>query len=75
MTSEVRFYIDVSAERFLTYYQGAADNVTVTAHDGRRVRFPARVLRPYVTRGGIRGEFVLRFDSDHKFLAIERVGD
>ncbi len=72
--NQVRFFLDIPAHDYLTYYQGRARRVVVTALDGRRVQFPAERLRPFVTEAGVHGEFVLSFDDENRFAALERVG-
>jgi len=72
---EYRFRIALSAERYLAYYQGVARGVVVTADDGTRVEFPAHELRPFVTRDGVYGRFVLRVDADNKLQSLRRLGD
>ena len=42
----------ISADEYLRLYKGQARDVVTTAHDGRTVRFPARILQRYVTREG-----------------------
>ena len=69
--NEIRFFLNLSAER----YQGAAKFVSVVSVDGRRLQFPAERLRPFVTRDGVQGEFVLRFDEQNRFAGLERVGE
>lgn len=69
---EIRFALSLSADEFLPYYRGEVKNVQVTALDGRRLRFPARVLIPYLGHDGIRGRFVLRYDAAGRFHSIER---
>ena len=71
--TQVRFRLELSTKEFLAYYQGAAGAVLARSVDGRWVRFPARVLRPYVTHAGIRGQFLLEFDADHRFRAIRKL--
>jgi len=71
----LRFRLSIPARRFLAYYQGHARTVMVRSTDGRRVRFPANILRPYVTKEGIFGEFVLEVDAEHKFVGLRRLGD
>lgn len=71
---EIRLLLEIPAHDYLAFYRGAAREVVVRAVDGRVVRFPADLLRPFVTREGISGLFALRFDGDHRFVAIERVG-
>jgi hypothetical protein len=73
--NEIRFYLNLSPERYLRYYQGAASAVSVVGVDGRRLQFPAEHLRPFVTHQGVQGEFVLQFDEQHKFLGLKRLGD
>lgn len=72
--AEIRFQLDIPPERYLAWYQGQARDVVVRAHDGRTVQFPANVLRRFVAHDGIRGEFVLRFDEQQRFVGIERIG-
>ena len=71
----IRFYLNLTPERYLRYYQGAAKAVSVVSVDGRRLQFPAEHLRPFVTHNGVQGEFILHFDSRNKFLGLERVGE
>lgn len=71
---EIRFYLNLSAERYLSHYQGVARSVSVVSVDGRRVEFPAEHLRRFVTHDGVQGEFVLRFDANHRFIGLERLG-
>jgi hypothetical protein len=73
--NQIRFYLNLSAEKYLSYYQGAVDAVSVVSVDGRRLEFPAVHLRRFVTHDGVRGEFVLQFDANNKFIGLERIGD
>lgn len=59
----VTFRLELSEQEFLRYYAGQARDVVVRAEDGRRVRFPARLLRGFVTYSGIRGRFRLLYDD------------
>jgi len=70
---EVRVNLSISSDKYLAYYQGTADTVVTRATDGRRVRFPARVLRPFLTHDGIDGEFIIRFDEHQKFVGIKKL--
>jgi hypothetical protein len=70
---EIRLRLDIPPERLLAWYRGDAAEVQAVASDGRRVRFPARVLQPFVTREGIRGEFVLRYDAQSRFVDIRKL--
>lgn len=71
----LRFRLDISADDYLAYYQGAARDVVVRAEDGRRVKFPAGALQTHITRDGIHGRFELRFDANHKLIGLLRLGD
>lgn len=66
--------LTISAEEYLKLYQGVARDVVGYARDGRSVRFPAKILQPYVTHDGIRGSFCISFDKDQKFSSIRKIG-
>lgn len=63
----------IAPKEYQRMYAGAVRNVSTVSVDGRRVQFPANVLRPYVTREGIRGRFMIRFTADNRFESIERL--
>ena len=71
---EIRFRLDISPQRYLSYYQGTVRNVLAVSVDGRRIQFPADRLRPFVTHDGVRGEFVLEFDDNNKYVGMRRIG-
>ena len=71
--AEIRFRLRIDPDEFEAYYRGEVRNVLVTSIDGRRLQFPANILRPFVTRDGIEGLFVLRYDADGRFHSIERL--
>lgn len=64
----------ISSDEYLKLYQGRADSVVTVARDGRTVRFPADILRKFVTRDGIQGSFVIYFDTENRFQSIDRLG-
>ena len=72
---EIRFYLDISAQDYIRYYQGKARFAWALSHDGLRIQFPAERLRPFVRHDGIHGEFVLRFNEQNKFVDMQRIGD
>jgi hypothetical protein len=72
---EFHFRLNISAQDYLAYYQGAAREVVATSSEGLRVRFPASALRPFVTHEGIVGAFVLRVGADNKLHSLHRTGD
>jgi len=63
----------ISADELLRYYRGQAGLVSCRARDGRRVRFPASLLRPYVERDGIYGSFLIRYSDQGKFQQIDKI--
>lgn len=70
---KVRFNLHLSPDDFAAYYKGYAKNVQVRAVDGREVRFPADVLRKFVTTYGIHGTFELEFDANNKLVDLRRI--
>jgi len=67
------FSMDLSAEKYLRYYQGSASAVIVQADDGRTLRFPINAIQKFVTRDGIQGRFEIIFDNNNKLTAINRL--
>ncbi len=65
--------LEISAKAMLRYYSGAACAVVAHARGGKRVRFPAEILRPFVGHAGVRGTFALSVDKNHKLQRIERI--
>lgn len=65
--------LNISAQEFQRLYAGTANTVLTTATDGRKVSFPAHVLRRYVTQDGVRGSFRIEFGENHRFRSIERI--
>jgi hypothetical protein len=63
----------ISAEEFQRLYEGSAKTVFAHSIDGRSIRFPAGILRPFVLHTGIRGTFQINFDEDNRFHSIERL--
>ena len=70
---EVRVSLYISSEKYIAYYQGVADTVVTRAADGRKVKFPARVLRQFLTHDGIEGEFAIKFNERRKFIGIKKL--
>jgi hypothetical protein len=67
------FSINLSAQEYLQYYRGSVDKVIAQCTDGTTIQFPAVLLKPFVTSGGIRGNFVLSCDENGKGSEIVRV--
>ncbi len=73
--NEIVFTLRISAARFQMYYRGDADTVYAVGEDGRSVRFPARLLRPFVRHSGVMGRFRLCYDGNGRCLSLERLPD
>ena len=65
--------LNISPERFQAYYQGVVESVVATSSDGRTVKFPARVLRPFLSYQGVQGTFEITCDGNMKFQSIRRI--
>lgn len=70
---EVVFRLAIPADTWLAYYRGAARDVVARAEDGRTVRFPARLLRPFVGHDGVHGAFRLRYDAAGHCVDLSRL--
>ncbi len=66
--------VQLSREKYLLLYKTYARSVQAVSRDGRSIRFPARILQPFIDHEGIRGTFLIRFDQNNKFQQIERLG-
>lgn len=71
--SSITVRLSISAEEFVRLYEGSVREVYAIGEDGRSIRFPARILQPYVLHEGIQGRFRIHFDAEHKFQFIERI--
>lgn len=63
----------IAQDQYLRCYTGSAKFVSARSLDGRSVRFPANILRSFVSYDGIRGRFAIVFDSDGKFKKIKKL--
>lgn len=63
----------ITPEEYQRWYKGSAQDVLAYTVDGRSVRFPATILRSFVTREGIRGRFKIVFDAQNRFQSIEKI--
>ena len=64
--------LNISADELLKLYRGQAHVVSVRAKNGRHIRFPASSLKPFVSREGVVGHFILHVDSNNKLLSLQR---
>ena len=72
--NEYLISLDISADEYLRYYKGQAVSVIARDQAGRRIRFPATALRPYVTQSGVHGRFRLVTDDKHRLERLEKLG-
>jgi hypothetical protein len=70
-----RFSLDLSQAQLLTYYSGTARNLRVTDVNGFTLQMPLEILRPFVTREGVHGRFVLKVDHKGKFIDLQKEGE
>lgn len=61
----------ISADDIALHYRGAVKHVIASTLDGRRVRFPANILRSVLRRDGIHGTFSIHYDEQGHFLGIQ----
>lgn len=73
MATELQFYLNISREEALRYYQGTARAVIVTTADGQKLQFPAEHIRSFISQDGIEGRFSIQFDDNNKLLGIKRL--
>ena len=67
------FSINLSAQEYLQYYRGSVNKVVAHCTDGTTIQFPALLLKPFVTSGGVRGRFELSCDENGKGSELKRV--
>ena len=74
MNRKARITLDISDDEYILYYQGAVKWVIALTHAGSTIRFPASVLKRFVSHTGIHGVFEISYDKNHKFQDIKRIG-
>ena len=67
------FTIDLSAAEYLKYYSGRASRVNTTTHEGYVIEFPANNLKPWVSRSGVKGTFMIEYDDNNRLQQIQRL--
>lgn len=65
--------LNIPPDEFQLLYEGVAKTVNARSLDGRVVRFPANILRPFVTHSGISGTFAIHFSDENRFQNIEKI--
>jgi len=73
MPSELQFYLNISREQALRYYQGTARVVVVTTTTGQKLQFPAEHIRAFIGEKGIEGQFSIQFDDNNKLVGLNKL--
>ena len=73
MATELQFYLNISREQAMLYYQGTARFVVVTAMNGQKIQFPAEHIRSFIGLEGIEGRFSIQFDDNNKLIGLQRL--
>ncbi len=64
--------LKIEAAAYQKMYRGDAQHVVAHDIEGRTIQFPAASLRPFVSREGIEGVFVIQVDEANRLLGIQR---
>lgn len=67
--------IKIDANTFLHYYQGKIKTVIAMSDDGKRISMPVNILKPFITKQGISGHFLIEFDDFGKIIDICNLGN
>lgn len=67
------FNLNISAQEYLRVYRGSARQVVVRGVDGASLSFPAEHLRRFVSHDGVQGRFELKYDTNNKFVSLEKL--
>jgi len=71
--SRFEFSLSLTPQEYLQYYRGSVSTVIARCANGATIQFPALLLKPFVTSGGVRGNFVLTCDDRGKGAELKRV--
>ncbi|KID56805.1 hypothetical protein JF50_12950 [Pseudoalteromonas luteoviolacea] len=70
---EYYFFLRLTHEQCLAYYEGDVEFIQVVEDGGKRIRFPAAHIRRFVSSIGVSGRFRLQLDDSNKFITLEKV--
>ncbi|MDR4508014.1 MAG: DUF2835 domain-containing protein [Candidatus Brocadiaceae bacterium] len=73
-TRRIQFSLNIPSDEFEAYYTGDIRSILTRTTTGKTVRFPASILRKFLTHKGIYGSFEMALDKNNKFMSIERIG-
>jgi len=72
VSREVRVRVIISGKEMLRMYRGEIKDAVARDVNGRLIRFPASILRSFVSADGVNGEFIIRYDENNRFKEIVR---
>ena len=70
---EVRFSINITLKRYKEIRYSPIRSVIVKSHNGKKIQFAAKYLKPFVTNSGINGNFRIIYSAENKFVRMEKV--
>ncbi len=73
MNRTYQFWVVLTAEQCLAYYQGAVTQVLVRADSGEKIQLPVHHFRPYISHFGLNGYFQLTTTATGKFIALKKI--
>mgnify|MGYP000979150765 CR=1 FL=1 len=68
----IRFYLDISTDQIMNYYQGHAHSISVVSTAGQRIQFPANLIRQFVDYSGVSGLFEMKVE-DGRCICLEKI--
>ncbi len=68
-----QFSLNISHDDYSAYYEGVATSVLVRTYCGKKVKFPASVLRQFIKQNGIHGVFEMVVDQNNKFVSVNKI--
>ncbi len=70
---EFYFSLNLDYEECLAYYKGHYNEIQVVDDSGKKLRFSAQKLTPFVSSIGIKGRFRLKTNDQHQFMSLEKI--
>jgi len=74
MAERIVVDLHIPAKEYQKMYAGLASSVYVVARDGRKIQFPASLLRKHVRVDGVSGTFEFLLDQNNKVQSFHRLG-
>jgi hypothetical protein len=70
---QYRFYLGLSHDQVLAFYQGYITAVQVLTEEGLRLQLDLVHFRRFFTHTGVSGYFVLTTSATGKFIRLEKI--